>query len=157
MKLNRRALLKLGSSLGALLGSATGSGPLAGEVKLRDAGSDYSYETGKEREALPSAGWECAVGDGGGGCVEDDRVVIRVRDDGPGIAPRDRERIFTPFYTTKDPGKGVGLGLAVTREIIDLHRGGLTFEDPPDGGIAFVLTLPKLDASAMRAAAARAS
>ncbi len=75
MKLNRRDFLKLGSSLGALLGSTNGSGLLAGEVKLRDGGSDYSYETGKERKAIPSACWQCVARDGIVGYVEDGRVV----------------------------------------------------------------------------------
>jgi signal transduction histidine kinase len=69
-------------------------------------------------------------------------ALIEVRDDGPGISPVDVEKIFDPFYTTKDVGKGSGLGLAVTREIIAKHGGRITVESEPGHGAAFFIRLP---------------
>ena len=57
-----------------------------------------------------------------GGC-DDGRVWIRVRDNGPGVDERDRDRIFEPFYTSKPAGQGLGLGLSISRRII-LDMGG---------------------------------
>jgi len=69
------------------------------------------------------------------------RVWLRVRDNGPGIAPELRERIFEPFFTTKSEGVGTGLGLAVSRSIAREHGGELTLQD--DGsGACFCLQLP---------------
>jgi signal transduction histidine kinase len=69
-------------------------------------------------------------------------VHIRVRDSGPGIPPDLRERIFTPFFTTKPPGKGTGLGLAIVREIVAMHRGSIDLDPSVVGGAAFVVSLP---------------
>lgn len=69
------------------------------------------------------------------------RVWLRVRDNGPGIAPELRERIFEPFFTTKAEGVGTGLGLAVSRSIAREHGGELTLQDEADGA-CFVLQLP---------------
>ncbi|MBP7127629.1 response regulator [Myxococcota bacterium] len=71
-----------------------------------------------------------------------DQVRIRVRDDGPGIPPEVRERIFTPFFTTKPPGSGTGLGLSISREIMALHRGTLDLSPAAGRGTEFVATLP---------------
>ncbi|HSE96415.1 MAG TPA: ATP-binding protein, partial [Methylomirabilota bacterium] len=75
----------------------------------------------------------------------DGKVEIRFADDGPGIAAAHRARIFDWFFTTKPPGEGTGLGLAVSREILVAHGGNLRLEDTPGGGATFVLELP-LDA-----------
>ncbi|WP_417913271.1 sensor histidine kinase [Candidatus Electronema sp. TJ] len=69
-------------------------------------------------------------------------ALIEVRDNGPGIAAMDLEKIFDPFYTTKDVGKGSGLGLAVTREIISKHGGTITVESEEGRGAAFFIRLP---------------
>jgi signal transduction histidine kinase len=71
-----------------------------------------------------------------------ERLEIRVADDGPGIPPAHRARIFDWFFTTKPPGEGTGLGLAVSREILVAHGGSLAIEDTPGGGATFVLELP---------------
>lgn len=67
-------------------------------------------------------------------------VVFTVDDDGPGVPPEARQRIFTPFFTTKDTG--TGLGLAVSYSIVDLHGGSLTVEDAPLGGARFRVWIP---------------
>lgn len=67
---------------------------------------------------------------------------LRVRDNGPGLAERDLPHIFEPFYTTKDPGQGTGLGLWICYEIVEHHGGTLEAANGPDGGALFTLTLP---------------
>lgn len=73
-------------------------------------------------------------------------VEIRFIDDGPGVSPAFRAKIFDWFFTTKPPGEGTGLGLAVSREIVVDHGGSLRIEDTPGGGATFVLELPRTDA-----------
>jgi two-component system, NtrC family, sensor kinase len=67
---------------------------------------------------------------------------VEVRDTGAGIAPENIERIFDPFFTTKEPGKGTGLGLAVTARIVDSLGGRITVESIPAVGTTFTLWLP---------------
>lgn len=67
---------------------------------------------------------------------------IAVEDRGPGIPPEVRERILDPFFSTKPEGDGTGLGLSVTRTIVDAHGGELTFEFPPEGGTVAAVWLP---------------
>ncbi|MCC7385867.1 MAG: HAMP domain-containing histidine kinase [Deltaproteobacteria bacterium] len=64
---------------------------------------------------------------------------LSVEDDGPGIPPEIRDRVLDPFFTTKPPGEGTGLGLSVTRTIIAAHGGELTFSFPPKGGTVATL------------------
>ncbi len=73
--------------------------------------------------------------------IKGDRVYIEVEDSGPGV-PRDlRQRIFTPFFTTKSPGRGTGLGLPTSRTIALQHGGDLVLVDTT-GGAVFRLDLP---------------
>jgi signal transduction histidine kinase len=74
--------------------------------------------------------------------ANDGGVDIEVRDTGPGIPPALRERVFEPFFTSKKPGEGTGLGLTVCRTIIDRHGGSIRVDSPPDGGCRFVVTIP---------------
>ena len=70
----------------------------------------------------------------------DSSVVISVRDQGPGIDNEDLDKIFNPFYTTKDTG--TGLGLSVVYQIVNQHGGVVTAERNPEGGMTFSLTIP---------------
>ncbi|MFG1383860.1 PAS domain S-box protein [Xanthobacter versatilis] len=76
--------------------------------------------------------------------VDADRnaVLIRVADNGPGIAENIRSRIFDPFFTTKPQGVGTGIGLAVSRGLIEAHGGTLELGTGPDGGALFTIQLP---------------
>lgn len=77
--------------------------------------------------------------------AEGDRVMIRVRDRGPGIPERERERVFDKFYrrdTAKDRVPGSGLGLSIAREIIRAHGGDLWVESAPGSGSQFCLAIP---------------
>jgi signal transduction histidine kinase len=87
---------------------------------------------------------------------EDGGVGYAVRDDGPGIALEDREKIFYPFYTTKDPGLGTGLGLALSRQIAREHGGSLTVDSRPGEGATFTLKLPAAGTGGAGAATALA-
>lgn len=69
-------------------------------------------------------------------------VVIEVADNGPGVAPENRSRIFEPFFSTKG-AQGTGLGLAVTYKIIREHHGEIAVEDRPGGGALFRIALQK--------------
>jgi signal transduction histidine kinase len=70
-------------------------------------------------------------------------VEIQVVDDGPGIAGDVKAKILDWFFTTKPPGEGTGLGLAVSREILQAHGGNLRLEDTPGGGATFILEIPR--------------
>jgi signal transduction histidine kinase len=72
-----------------------------------------------------------------------DAVECRVADNGPGVAPEDRERIFDPFYTSKPPGDGTGLGLSNALRYAEEFGGSLELDlsDPAEGA-CFVLSLP---------------
>jgi signal transduction histidine kinase len=78
--------------------------------------------------------------------------LIEVRDDGCGISPEQLAQIWTPFYTTKE--KGSGLGLALTRKILEQHGGQLTLESAPGQGTTVQMTLPFDPAVAEEASAA---
>jgi two-component system, NtrC family, sensor kinase len=67
------------------------------------------------------------------------RIVFA--DTGPGVAPQLRSRVFDPFFTTKEPGKGTGMGLAVSQSIMRDHGGELSFESDSEGARFFV-TIP---------------
>ncbi|MCF6238769.1 MAG: ATP-binding protein, partial [Candidatus Marinimicrobia bacterium] len=67
-------------------------------------------------------------------------VHIKVSDNGPGIAPEDRERIFNPFVTTRD--SGTGLGLAITQRIVHAHEGHIVLDSISGKGASFTVCLP---------------
>jgi two-component system sensor histidine kinase PilS (NtrC family) len=85
---------------------------------------------GRERVAVTV---RCAPEPGGGARLE-------VEDDGPGIAPQDLPRLFTPFFTTKE--RGTGLGLATVQRIVDAHQGTVAAAPGAAGGARFTVRLP---------------
>src|SRR5262250_721528 len=72
----------------------------------------------------------------------DSCVRIEVADDGPGIPSEHLPRIFNPFFTTKQPGDGRGLGLSVAHSIVTEHGGRIWAENRPGGGALFTIDLP---------------
>jgi len=75
--------------------------------------------------------------------AREDRALITIRDDGPGIPQAILGKIFDPFFTTKEPGKGTGLGLSISYDIITTKHGGNLSVDPaPGGGTVFSIELP---------------
>lgn len=74
--------------------------------------------------------------------VDGDKVRIELADSGPGIPEENLIKLFDPFFTTKDVGHGTGLGLYISRGIIEQHRGSIQVSNNPDGGACFIITLP---------------
>lgn len=67
-------------------------------------------------------------------------VQVEISDTGPGVPGPDREKVFEPFFSTKT--QGTGLGLSLSRQIVDAHGGALKIEGPDGGGATFAITLP---------------
>ena len=70
------------------------------------------------------------------------RIIITIRDTGPGIPDKAMHRLFEPFFTTKPTGHGTGLGLAISREILYEHDGLIVVENNADAGACFCIELP---------------
>ena len=87
-----------------------------------------------------------AVGPGGNvrvaAALTNGKVRLLVEDDGPGVDPRVRAQLFEPFVTTKDVGKGTGLGLAVCRGLVEAAGGSITLDTEYGRGARFVIDLP---------------
>ncbi|MBW1828522.1 MAG: response regulator [Deltaproteobacteria bacterium] len=71
-----------------------------------------------------------------------DKVIVTVKDTGPGIPKDDLPHIFEPFFSTKDEGYGVGLGLSTVYGILERHNGSIKAETNPEKGTTFILELP---------------
>ncbi|WP_437319243.1 hybrid sensor histidine kinase/response regulator [Sorangium sp. So ce385] len=84
-------------------------------------------------------------------------VVVEVRDTGAGIASESLERIFEPFYTSKEEGEGLGLGLAICHAIVAALGGRIEVESRPGQGSTFRVVLPAAASAEARAAAATGS
>ncbi len=115
--------------LNLLLNAADASGAEGGRIRIRVR---PSVQTRRADEAGRD-GWRRR---------HPDAVECRVEDEGPGIAPEDRERIFDPFFTTKAPGEGTGLGLSNAVRLAEQLAGRLALCAEPAPGAAFALTLP---------------
>jgi len=92
----------------------------------------------KERLRQPaSLGGEIAIDTS----CRDEKIIITVKDSGPGISDKDLNYIFDPFYTRKKK-MGMGVGLSICHGIIEDHRGTITAQNAPDGGAVFTIELP---------------
>jgi signal transduction histidine kinase len=75
-------------------------------------------------------------------------VEIRIRDNGNGIPPEVRDKIFNPFFTTKPTGQGTGLGLSISYDIIvQEHKGQISYETEEGEYTEFIITLPRIQQS----------
>ena len=74
---------------------------------------------------------------------EENDIVIRITDEGTGIAEKDLPHIFDPFYSTKETSVGTGLGLAVAYGIVRNHKGKIQVEETSNLGTTFKLVLPQ--------------
>jgi signal transduction histidine kinase len=80
-------------------------------------------------------------------------VEIRIRDNGAGIPPEVREKMFNPFFTTKPAGEGTGLGLSISHDIIvKQHAGSIEVETQPGEFTEFKIILPRVAASLAKGA-----
>jgi two-component system, NtrC family, sensor kinase len=80
-----------------------------------------------------------------------DKVEIRIRDNGPGIPPEVREKLFNPFFTTKPAGEGTGLGLSISHDIIvKQHGGSIEVDTQPGEFTEFRIVLPRAAASLIK-------
>ena len=91
-------------------------------------------------QAMPTAGKLIIKAELNGDSSDEEWIKISVKDNGEGIAQEDMERIFEPLFTTK--AKGIGLGLAVSKKIIDANQGRIEVESQPGKGSTFTLYLP---------------
>jgi len=89
-------------------------------------------------EAAPEGNGKVEVG----GEIEGDELILTVKDNGPGMTQAVRERVFTPFFTTKGPGKGSGMGLAITWRVIESLNGTISVISQPGEGAEFIVRLP---------------
>jgi signal transduction histidine kinase len=74
--------------------------------------------------------------------IDSSKIEVRVRDNGSGIAPEIKEKIFDPFFTTKPVGKGTGMGLAISYQVVEKHGGKIEVISELGQGAEFVVTLP---------------
>jgi signal transduction histidine kinase len=110
--------------------------PRSEEQRGGDA-SDYDHA---RRRSAPRP-WRADLGGGVSG------ALLYVADEGPGVADENRERVFDPFFSTKDPGKGVGLGLAVAARTVDESGGVIWVDRAREGGAVFKVFLPHVGAA----------
>jgi hypothetical protein len=68
-------------------------------------------------------------------------LLVTLRDNGPGLAPEQREKLFEPFYTTKT--HGTGLGLPIARRLVEANGGRIIVTDAPPPGVTIQITLPR--------------
>jgi signal transduction histidine kinase len=87
-----------------------------------------------DRGGLVRVGWGC----------RDDRVVIEVRDNGCGIPPDKLESIFNPYFTTKEGSGGMGIGLFITKKVIENHAGTISITNAPDSGAIACVEFPRM-------------
>ncbi len=89
-------------------------------------------------DAVPKAGGRVRIR----ARADGDGVLVSVDDNGPGVVPSVRDKLFEPFVTTKEVGKGTGLGLAVCRGLVEAAGGSISAEESDLGGASFVLRFP---------------
>lgn len=73
----------------------------------------------------------------------DNKIIIRITDEGPGLSDQALEKIFQPFFSTKPTGEGTGLGLSVVHGIVSSHKGKITVKNRSTKGAIFEVSLPK--------------
>ena len=73
------------------------------------------------------------------GALKDNRYLLSIKDNGPGIDPENLGRIFDPFFTTKDVGEGTGLGLSICYRIMEAHGGRISVKSEPGSFTEFLL------------------
>jgi signal transduction histidine kinase len=85
--------------------------------------------------------------------IEGEELVLKVRDNGHGIKAEDRARIFTPFFTTKGPGRGMGMGLTIVWRVVKSLGGTLDVDSEVGRGTEFTVRVPRSQSRPERPAA----
>jgi signal transduction histidine kinase len=116
-------------------------------VEDRSEGAKVSVDRDQIHEAVLNLVLNAMDAAGPGGRIvirlsaTPETVAIEVADNGPGVKPELRARIFNPFFTTK--AKGTGLGLAKVATVVEAHGGEIDYRDEPGGGACFRMTFPR--------------
>jgi two-component system, NtrC family, sensor histidine kinase HydH len=116
-------------------------------VHSADAPSTWSMDERRMRQALTNIMRNAAQATPEGSrsevsvAQENGTLVFAIRDHGPGVPAGDEKRIFSPFYTTRT--SGTGLGLAVAQRVAEIHHGSITATNHPNGGAVFRIAIPK--------------
>jgi two-component system sensor histidine kinase HydH len=125
-------------------GLALGAGSAPIEVDSGAAPDAWSLDGGRMAQVLTNL-LENAVQAGAPVrakvAAEGGSLVFEVRDSGPGVPEDEKERIFEPFYTKRT--RGTGLGLAVAKRVVELHRGTISVANAPGGGAVFRVAVPR--------------
>ncbi len=77
--------------------------------------------------------------------TEDNYIKIEIEDTGRGIEKENLSKVFSPFFTTKPPGEGTGIGLSISKEIVERHEGKISVESRVEEGTKFIILLPYLN------------
>ncbi len=123
---------------------------LGSELRVRsgEPSAEIVVDPPRLEQALANLLRNAAQADPGGSVrlrwrVSSDEISFVVEDDGPGIPPEERGRIFQPFFTTKAPAEGTGLGLALVQTVADEHDGEVRLEETDSGGARFILSVSR--------------
>jgi two-component system NtrC family sensor kinase len=145
-KLERHDVRSILTSLLDFIGADARARAVTVVAEVAEDLPEARVDEGQLRQALLNLCRNAVEAMAGGGTLTvraaaaDDALVVAVSDTGPGIPAEHRQRIFEPFYSTKEHGSG--LGLALTQHIIAAHGGTTTVESSPDRGSTFVVRLP---------------
>ena len=115
--------------------------PAGPAARSRRSGAS-STRSGRTSWTTPSTPWTASGEIRIRAFARDADVVVEICDDGPGMPPEVRERIFEPFYTTKPPGSGTGLGLHISHNVVARHGGRIDVRSRP-GETCFEVVLPR--------------
>ena len=138
----KKNMVNIKMNLAAPQSNITGSPQQIGQVvmNLVNNALEAMVDTPEFQEKLrqpESIGGEIAIDTS----CRDEKIIISVKDNGPGISDKDLNSIFDPFYTRKKK-MGMGVGLSICYGIIEDHRGTITAQNAPDGGAEFTIELP---------------
>lgn len=116
-----------------------GDGEMTGDPeKLRRV---FLNLVGNALDAIEESGaGRGAIGVTSGQSLSGDELWVRVKDDGPGMSPARMEKIFSPFYTSREAG--TGLGLPISKKLVEMHGGTLEVESTEGAGTEMIVTLP---------------
>ncbi len=73
---------------------------------------------------------------------KNDLLIVEISDNGIGVNAEDGDKVFAPFYSSKPPAQGIGLGLAIVKQIVDNHKGNISYQSKAGKGTCFSITLP---------------